>query len=84
MKRHPEGTKSKEKGGIEMKCTGNITLEMDGKEDTYSLGSIEVERYGVESVALKATSGDERGIAVIRSSTQECKSLITELIHSLK
>ena len=68
----------------EMKWNGNITLEMDGKEDTYSPGSIEIDRYGVESIALKATSGDERAIAVIRFSAQECKALITELIHSLK
>jgi len=31
-----------------MKWSGNITLEMDGKEDTYSPGSIEVDRYQKE------------------------------------
>ena len=67
-----------------MKWSGNITLEMDGKEDTFSPGSIEIDRYEVESIALKVTSGDERAKAVIRFSTQECKVLITELIHSLK
>ena len=66
-----------------MKWSGNITLEMDGKEDTYSPGSIEVDRYEVEAIALKATSGDERAKAVIRFSVQECRALITELIHSL-
>jgi len=67
-----------------MKWSGNITLEMDGKEDTYSPGSIEVDRYEVEAIALKVTSGDERAKAVIRFSVQECRALITELIHSLK
>ncbi len=67
-----------------MKWSGNITLEMDGKEDTYSPGSIEVDRYEVEAISLKATSGDERAKAVIRFSVQECRALITELIHSLK
>jgi len=41
--RHPEGTKSKERR-TEMKWSGNITLEMDGNEDTYSPGSISVHR----------------------------------------
>ena len=67
-----------------MKWSGNITLEMDGKEDTYSPGSIEVDRYEVEAFALKVTSEDERAKAVIRFSFQECRALITELIHSLK
>ena len=67
-----------------MKFTGNITLEMDGKEDTYSPGSMEVDRYDAEAVALKVTSGDGRGKAVIRFSTKECHSLVTELINSLK
>jgi len=67
-----------------MKWSGNITLEMDGKEDIYSPGSIEVDRYGDESIALKVTSGDERAKAVIRFSVQERKALTTELIHSLK
>ena len=67
-----------------MKWSGNITLEMDGKGDTYSPGSIEVDRYEVESIALKMTSGDERAKAVIRFSVQECRALITELINSLK
>jgi len=67
-----------------MKSSGNIILEMEGKEDTYSLGSIEVERYGDEAVALKVTSGDERTKAVIRLSLHECRALITEFIHVLK
>ncbi len=67
-----------------MKWSGNITLKMDGKEDTYSPGSIEVDRYEEESIALKVTSGDDRAKAVIRFSVQECRALITELIHSLK
>ena len=61
-----------------------MTLEMDGKEDTYSPGSIELERYGEKSIGLKATSGDKRAIAVIRFSVQECIGLISELIRTLK
>ena len=67
-----------------MKRSGNITLEMDGKEDTYSPGSIEVDRYEEQAIALKVSSGDGRAKAVIRFSPQECKALTTELIHSLK
>ncbi|GAH80082.1 unnamed protein product [marine sediment metagenome] len=67
-----------------MKWSGNITLKMDGKEDTYSPGSIEVDRYGDEAIALNTTSGDERAKAVIRFSVRECKALIAELIDSLK
>ena len=83
MRRHPKGTRTKERKA-EMKWTGDITLEMDGKEDTYSPGSIEVDRYGDEPIALKVTSGDERAKAVIRFSVQECKALTMELIYSLK
>ena len=61
-----------------------MTLEMDGKEDTYSPGSIELDLYKSGVIALKVTSGDERAKAVMRFTTEECKALITELIHSLK
>jgi len=67
-----------------MKWSGNITLEMDGNWDTYSPGSIEVDRYEGESIALKVTSGDKRGKVIIRLSVQEFRALITELINSLK
>ncbi len=67
-----------------MKC-GNITLEMDGRGIIHTrVGSIEVDRYGGEAVALKVTSGDERAKAVIQFSAQECEALVTELIRSLK
>ena len=67
-----------------MKC-GNITLGMDGRMIIHTrVGSIEVDQYGDEAIALKVTGGDERAKAVIRLSPQECRALITELIHSLK
>ena len=51
-----------------MKC-GNITLEMDGRMIIHTrVGSIEVDRYGDEAIALKVTSGGERAKAVIQLS----------------
>ena len=61
----------------------NMTLKMDGREDTFRLGSMEVERYEEDAIALKATSRDGRGSAVIRFSRQEGKKLINELIRGV-
>ena len=66
-----------------MKC-GNIRLEMDGRMIIHTrVGSIEVDRYGDEAIALKVTSGGEKAKAVIRLSAQECKALVTELIKGV-
>jgi len=62
-----------------VKWDGNMTLKMDGREDTFGPGSMEVERYEEEAIALKATSRDGRGSAVIRFSRQDGKKLINEL-----
>jgi len=64
--------------------SGNITLKMEGNEDTFSPGVMEVERYSDAGVALRFTSKDERAKAIIRFSPQECKTLIKKLLDSLK
>ena len=59
-----------------MKWTGNITLKMDDKEDTYSPGTIEVEKYSEAGIALTFVSKEGRGKAVIRLSPEEFIELI--------
>jgi len=66
-----------------MKWAGNLTLKMDEKEDTYSPGSIEAERYAEDAIALKLSSSDNRGIVTVRLSKEECKNLINELTQRL-
>ena len=62
---------------------GNITVKMDGKEDTYAAGSIEAKRYGKDAISLKFTSGDGRASAEIRFAPQDCKELISKLVNVL-
>ena len=68
---------------MKMMWSGNITLKMDEKEDTYSLDSIEVKRHAKDTLALEITGKDQRAKAVIPLSRQECKSLVVELTQSL-
>jgi hypothetical protein len=63
--------------------SGNITLKIDDKEDTYLLDSTEVKRYAKDAVALKITSKEQWIKAVIPLSRQECKRLVDELTQSL-
>lgn len=71
-------------GYIDMnRWTGNITLKMDEKEDTYASGSTEVERYGDNAIAFKVTAGEGRARAATRFTRRDCKALINELIESL-
>mgnify|MGYP001139754334 CR=1 FL=1 len=62
---------------------GNMTLKMNGKEDTYSPGPIEVKKYAENAIALKFTEKDGRASALVRMSRADCKALITELVESL-
>lgn len=62
---------------------GNITLKMDEREDTYSPGSIEVERYGEDAIALKVIGGQERASVVLRFTKVDCKELMRKLTESL-
>ena len=62
---------------------GNITLKMDEREDTYSPGSTEVERYGEDAIALKLSGGEGRANVVLRFSKGDCKELIRKLTESL-
>ncbi|GAI56840.1 unnamed protein product [marine sediment metagenome] len=66
-----------------MKWTGNLTLKMDEKEDTYGPGSIQVERYAGEFFKLKLTDVDNRAGATAQFNKDELKTLINELTQSL-
>jgi len=61
--------------------TGNITVKVDGKEDTYSpLGSLEVEKYSEVGFALKIAAGEGRCNVVIRMTRKDCKELIKKFL----
>lgn len=65
--------------------SGNITLKMDEKEDTYSpVGSIEVERYGEKAFALKIVGGDGRCSVIMRMGQEDCVEMIKKFAEALK
>jgi len=68
----------------EMKWTGNITIKVDGKEDTYPPGFINVERYSDKGVALKFKTLGGRAEVTVRMSPEECKSLLELLKEAIK
>ena len=68
---------------MKMMWSGNITLKVDDKEETYLLDSIEVKQYAKDALALEITRKNQRAKAVIPLSRQECKSLVVELTQSL-
>jgi hypothetical protein len=66
-----------------MKWHGNLTLKMGDKEDTYSPSTLETERYSESGIAIKSTSLDGRGTAILHMTPSECKELIKALIDSI-
>ena len=64
---------------MKMMWSGNITLKVDEKEDTYLLDSIDVEKQAENALALKITTKGQRAKVIIPLSRQECKSLVAEL-----
>lgn len=60
-----------------------MTLKMEGKEGSYPLDSVDIEKNTLNTIILKINSKHERAKAVIPLSQQECKRLIGELIQSL-
>ena len=68
---------------MKMMWSGNITLKVDEKEDTYLLDSIDVEKHAENALALKITTKGQRAKAIIPLSRQECKRIVAELTHSL-
>jgi hypothetical protein len=71
----PEGKESDE-----MKWTGNITIKIEDKEDTYPPDAIEVKRYSDAGISLKFKTLGKRAEVTVRISPEECKSLI-ELLN---
>ena len=63
-----------------MARTGDMTLNMDGKVNTLAPGIIEIEEYNPGSLSLEFTSGEERGIAIIKLGKEEHKQLIKLLV----
>lgn len=63
-----------------MRWLGNLTLKMDEHEDTYAPGTIEARQYAPGAIMLTFSEPDDRGKAIVRMSTDECKSLIKELV----
>lgn len=68
---------------MKMMWSGNMTLKMDEKEDTYFLNSIDVEKQADNALALKITTKGQRAKVIVPLSRQECKRLVAELTQSL-
>lgn len=57
--------------------SGNITLRMDEKEDTYSpVGSMEIEKYGEDAFRLKIVGGEGRCSATMRMNRKDCEEIM--------
>ena len=65
------------------KWSGNLTLQMDEKVDTYSPGAMEVEWRSEKAVHLTFSSMEGRAKVVIRLSPKDCKTLIKKLTDIL-
>jgi len=66
-----------------MKWTGNLTLKMDNKEDTYSPGTIHIQEYTKGAFSLEFMEPDERAVAKVRMGREEYKELIQKLLSLL-
>lgn len=64
---------------------GNITIKMDGKEETYSpVGSVTVEKYSEEGAyALKIMGGDGSCSVIMRMGKKDCKEIIKKFTDVL-
>lgn len=63
---------------------GNISMKMDGKEDTYSpVGSVTVEKYSEDAYALKIVGGDGRCSVIMRMGKKDCKEMIKKFTEVL-
>jgi hypothetical protein len=69
---------------MEMKWAGNITIKVEGKEDTYPPDAIDVERYSDEGISLKFKTLGRRAEVTVRLSPEECKSLMELLKEAIK
>ena len=58
-------------------------LKMDEKEDTYSPGTIEVERYGEDAIALRLGGREGRANVILSFTKGDCKELIKKLTENL-
>jgi hypothetical protein len=61
---------------MKMKWTGNITIKVEDKEDTYPPDAIDVERYSDKGISLKFKTLGKRAEVTVRMNPEECKSLI--------
>jgi hypothetical protein len=68
---------------MKINWSGNMTLKMGGKEESYLLDSIEVKQDTKNTLTLKITGKGEEAKVVIPLSQQECKRLVGELIQSI-
>ena len=62
---------------------GNITVILDGKENTFSSGNIKIERYNPQAISLEFKSADGRVTSIVRLTPKDCKELIFKLVQVL-
>jgi hypothetical protein len=63
--------------------TGNLILEIDGKEKTYLLESVDIEKNTLSDYVLKISGKDNSARVSIPLSRQDAKKMIGELVQNL-
>lgn len=63
--------------------SGNITVRIDDKEDTYSLGAMEAEQYSDGAFSLKVTDDQGKYTVVVRMNKEDLIELMRELLKTI-
>lgn len=68
---------------MKLNWSGNLILETDGKENTYMLESVDIEKNTLSDYVLKICGKENTARVIIPLSRQDAKKLIGELVRNL-
>jgi hypothetical protein len=68
---------------MKLNWSGNLILEMNGKENTYLLDSIDMEKNTFSDYVLRICGKENSARVIIPLSRQDTKKLIVELVRNL-
>lgn len=68
---------------MKLNWSGNLILEMNGKENTYMLESVDIEKNTLSDYVLKIYGKENSARVIIPLSRQDTKKLIAEIVRSL-
>jgi hypothetical protein len=68
---------------MKLNWSGNLILEMNGKENTYLLESVDIEKNTLSDYVLRICGKENSAKVIIPLSRQDTKKLIGELVRSL-